>query len=152
MYNVSKAAVGEMLVKEGLDHLLARNVQAMFIPWKRRKLAHDQDYAIVCLRLYVRSLGFGAPLTNPELDAKAEAGTLTDKEAGTRRSLADLRSRLAKFKAEMDRHGAVVTYDYETGFDFVPAEPGDRHYVRWPADVPDHRDEALAGARLRARV
>jgi hypothetical protein len=138
-----------MLTKEGLDHLVRPRNHAVFIPWRRRKTAHDNDYLIRSLRLYVRSLGLGAPLTNPELEQKAAEGTLTASEAVTLRALSDLRGQLDRFRAEMDAAKAVVTYDYETGFDVVPAQPGDRHYVRWPAGVPDQRDEVLARADAR---
>ncbi len=154
MYGVTHQAVASMLKRQGLDHLVVeqraeRVSSATFIPWRRRKVAHDQDYLIRQLRTYVRSLGIGVPLTNPELEAKAAAGTLTPAEKVTLGALASLRGSLDRFRQEMDESGAVVTYDYATGFDVVPAEPGDRHYVRWPADVPDRRDEALA--RIHAR-
>ncbi len=117
------------------------------LPWSPVKVEHEQDYLVRMLRLHSRSQGVGAPLVNSDLEAKAEAGTLTPEEAKKRTALARLRAMLDRFEARMDEAKAVVTYDYETGFDVVPAEPGDRHYVRWPADVPDQRNQLLARAR-----
>lgn len=149
-YGTSRAAVSAALGRSGLTNLghraAARSDHATFIPWKR-KLEHDRQYALVCLRFYIRSLGVGAPLENALLDAKAAEGTLTASEKITRDALRWRRNQMGLFTAELDRERAVVDYAYETGFIFVPAKPGDKHYVRWPKDVPDHRDDVLERLR-----
>ncbi len=148
MYGVTWSAVDLQLKASGLNALAPARPVCSMIPWHPVKLAHSYHYLVRMLRLYARSLGQGKPLTNPEYEAKAAAGTLTNEEAKARTVLTRYRAQLAKFQARMDEAHAVVTYDYdsEEGFDVVPAEPGDRHYVRWPDDVPDQRDEILSRA------
>lgn len=147
-YRVSEAAVRQMISRENLTDAVTPALPSHkeFIPW-RVKVAHLQDYAVRSLRLYARSLGLGAPLTNPELEAKARLGQLSVEEGVRLTALASLRAQLQGFMDKLDQLEVVVDYDREEGFVFVPRRSGDKHYVRWPKGVPDKRDEILARLR-----
>src|SRR6266550_1064892 len=94
-YRVTEAAVRQMISRENLTGSVTRALPSHkdFIPW-RVKVCHMQDYAVRSLRLYVRSLGLGTPLTNPDLEAKARLGQLTVEEGVRLTALAYLRAQL----------------------------------------------------------
>lgn len=148
-YGTSVAAVRRMVEREGLEAAVtpARPSFKAFIPW-RVAVRHSQDYEVRALRWYTRSLGLGTPLDRPDLEDRARHGALTVEEGLSLAALRKIRGQLALFMEEMDKADAVVDYDHETGFKYVARKPGDKHYVRWPSDVPDTRDDILA--RLRA--
>lgn len=128
-YDVSRQAVYQRLKAEGLWDLrsIKRTSYRDFIPWRIR-VTHWNFYTNECLHLYLRNLGLGPPVP------------------------AQKANQLTLFVTTMEDKGLVVDYDYDSidGFRYVPRQPGDKHYVRWPSgpDAPeDRRDEILAALR-----
>lgn len=145
-YGVSRAAVYGAITRAGLQDTLnaAGLVQprSPFIPWSV-PVAHSNDYDLRMLRFYIRSIGMGKPILDPN--------SSTDQHYAQ-----DRQGQLDLWRGELDAADVVLDYDpdhpcsgvgCELGFSYVARKPDDRHYVRWPAGVPDHRDAALARTR-----